>query len=91
MSDNVVDIRKTTVPDGLRKFVFETEDDFRAIRLLSGAIQRLTTADEDAHIWQIAREIDAHLGLSESAANGLGAPTRNDTAGAASAALAAGL
>ena len=62
MTDNVIDIRKLTEPDRMRKFIFETEDDFRAIKLLAAAIQRMTIGkDEDAPIFQIAREIVGHL------------------------------
>ena len=46
----------------MSKFVFDTEDDFCADGISVGrGIQRLTEADKDAHIWQIACEIVDHL------------------------------
>jgi len=48
--------------DTLWNFVVETEEDFRAIELLSAAIQRLMAVrNEDGPIWILAREIDEHL------------------------------
>jgi hypothetical protein len=58
---NVIDIREPAKIDALRNFAFDTEEDFRAISLLVAAIARLTTRDEDAPIWILAREIDDHL------------------------------
>ena len=46
MTDNIMDLRKPTEPDVMWKFVLDTEEDFRAIKLLAGAIQRLNVAEE---------------------------------------------
>lgn len=56
---NVTEFRPKS--DALTNFILDTEDDFRAIRLLSIAIQRLMVRDEDGPIWILAREIDEHL------------------------------
>ena len=72
---NVTEFRPKS--DALSSFVFDTEDDFRAIRLLSIAIQRLMSVrDEDAPIWKIAGEIDEHLARIEDRLAGKPVPDR---------------
>ena len=59
---NITELRGPPKSDALWKFVLDTEEDFRAIGLLSSAIQRLMAVrNEDGPIWILAREIDEHL------------------------------